>query len=52
MVYNTQYYWGSGFCSSSGILKTRKYKISETGSVSVLRWREEDKYSVGSRRKS
>jgi hypothetical protein len=26
------------FCPSSGILGTRKHSVSETGSVSVLRW--------------
>jgi hypothetical protein len=36
MVYNTQNYWVSGLCPSSGILNARKH-ISETGSVSVLR---------------
>jgi hypothetical protein len=33
----TPNYWDSGFCPSSGILKTRKYNVSGTGSVSVLR---------------
>jgi hypothetical protein len=33
MVYNTQNYWVSELCSSSGILNTRKHNISETGSV-------------------
>jgi hypothetical protein len=47
-----QNHWGSGLCPSSGILKTRKHDVSETGSVSVLRWREGDTYSVGSLRKS
>jgi hypothetical protein len=33
---------------SSGILETRKHDVSETGSVSVLRWKGgEDTYSVG-----
>jgi hypothetical protein len=36
MVYNTQNYWVSGLCPSSEILNTRKHKVSETGSVSVL----------------
>jgi hypothetical protein len=38
MMYNTQNYWVFGLCPSSGILETRKHSISETGSVSVLRW--------------
>jgi hypothetical protein len=37
MVFNTQNYWVSGLCPSSGILNTRKHNVSETGSVSVLR---------------
>jgi hypothetical protein len=45
-------YWGFGLCPSSGILKTRKHNISETGSFSVLRWRGEDTYSVGSLEKN
>jgi hypothetical protein len=52
MVYNTQnhcFFWGGGFCPSSGILETRKHNVSETGSVSVLRLGGEDTYSVGSR---
>jgi hypothetical protein len=28
-------YWFSGLCPSSGILNTRKHKVSETGSISV-----------------
>jgi hypothetical protein len=27
MVYNTQNYWGFGFCPSSGILEIRKHKF-------------------------
>jgi hypothetical protein len=38
MVYNTQNYWVFGLCPSIGILETRKHNVSETGSVSVLRW--------------
>jgi hypothetical protein len=38
MVYNTQSYWVFQLRPSSGILKTRKHNVSETGSVSVLRW--------------
>jgi hypothetical protein len=45
-------YWGSGLCPSSRILRTRKHNILETGSLSMLRRREEDTYSVGSLRKS
>jgi hypothetical protein len=37
VVYNTHNYWGSGLCPSSGILKTIKHNVSETGSVFVLR---------------
>jgi hypothetical protein len=33
MVYNTQNYWVFGLCPSSGILGTRKHKVSEIGSV-------------------
>jgi hypothetical protein len=33
MEYNTQNYWVSGLRPSSGILNTRKYIVSETGSV-------------------
>jgi hypothetical protein len=33
-------YWVPGHCPSSGILNTRKHNFLETGSVSVLRWRE------------
>jgi hypothetical protein len=29
---------GFGLCPTSGILKTRKHNVSETGSVSVFRW--------------
>jgi hypothetical protein len=36
----TQNYWVLGPCSSSCILKTRKHNVSETWSVSVLRWGE------------
>jgi hypothetical protein len=39
-------------CSSSGIPLNRKHSVSETGSVSVLRWGDGDTYSVGSIRKS
>jgi hypothetical protein len=46
MAYNTQNY-----CPLSGILKTRKHNVSETGSVSVLRWWG-DTHSVGSLKKN
>jgi hypothetical protein len=41
MVYNTQNYWVFELFPSSGILENRKHDVSETGSVSVLRWRGE-----------
>jgi hypothetical protein len=34
----TQNYWDFGHCPSSGVPETRKHSVSETGSVSVLRW--------------
>jgi hypothetical protein len=37
MVHDTQNYWVSGLCPSSGILNTGKHNVSATGSVSVLR---------------
>jgi hypothetical protein len=37
MVYNAQNYWVFVLSPSSGILETRIYNVSETGSVSVLR---------------
>jgi hypothetical protein len=46
MAYDIQIYWGSGLCPSSGIKKL-EHDIAETGSVSILRWSEEDDYSVG-----
>jgi hypothetical protein len=42
MVYNIQNYWVSGLCPSSGILNTRKHNVSETGSVSIMKWGEGD----------
>jgi hypothetical protein len=51
MVYNTHNDWVSGHCPSSGIPNTRNHNVSETGSVSVFRWGEEDTYSDGSLRK-
>jgi hypothetical protein len=52
MVYHTQNYWVFGLFPSSGILGTRKHDVSETGSISVLRYGGEDTYSVGSLRRS
>jgi hypothetical protein len=43
-----QNYLVSGICPSSGILNTRNSNVWETGSVSVLRWRERGAYSIGS----
>jgi hypothetical protein len=48
---HTQNYWVFGLSPSSGILKNRKHKVLETGSVSVLMWGGAT-YSVGSLRKS
>jgi hypothetical protein len=42
-----QIHWVSEFCPSSGNLTTRKNKVSDTGSLSVLRRGEGDTYSVG-----
>jgi hypothetical protein len=38
IVYDTQNYWVFGLRLSSSIAETRKHNVSETGSVSVLRW--------------
>jgi hypothetical protein len=38
LVSNTPNYYVFGLYPSSGILKTREHNVSETGSVSVLRW--------------
>jgi hypothetical protein len=38
MVYNTQNYWLSGLCPSSGILNTRKHNVPETGSGVQRLW--------------
>jgi hypothetical protein len=35
-VYNIQNYWISGLCPLSGILKSRKHNILETGSPFIL----------------
>jgi hypothetical protein len=48
---SAQNYWVFGHFQSSSILENRKNEISETGSVSILRWGE-DTYSVGPLRKS
>jgi hypothetical protein len=37
MVYHTQNYWFFGLFPTSGILRSIKHDVSETGSVSVLR---------------
>jgi hypothetical protein len=34
-------------CPSSGILKTREHNVSETGSISILRWRGETPIQFG-----
>jgi hypothetical protein len=47
-----QNYWVFGHCPSSGILETRKHNVSETASVSVLKWEVEDTYSVAFLRNS
>jgi hypothetical protein len=39
MEYNTHDYWVFGLFPSSGILENRKHYVSQTESVSVLRWR-------------
>jgi hypothetical protein len=36
-IHPTQKYWVFGLCPLSSILETRKHRVSETGSVSVLR---------------
>jgi hypothetical protein len=52
----TQNYWVSGLHPSSRSLNTRKNNISETGSVSILRWggreRERETHYLGFLRKS
>jgi hypothetical protein len=47
-----QNFWGSRICPAPGNLNTKRHIVSETGSVSVLRWWEEDAYSVGSLKRS
>jgi hypothetical protein len=42
--------WLFGLCPSSDIVDTRKHNVSETGSVSVLRWGGGGTYIVGSLR--
>jgi hypothetical protein len=39
MVYNTQDYWVFWTFPPSSILETRKHDVSETGSVSVIRYK-------------
>jgi hypothetical protein len=48
MVYNTQSYWVSGLCPSSGILNTRKLNVSKAGCLSILRLGERHNYFVSS----
>jgi hypothetical protein len=48
MVYITENYWASGLYPSPGILNTREHNLSESGTASILRRREEDTYCVGS----
>jgi hypothetical protein len=50
MIWQTQNYWFFGHFPSA-ILKTREHNVSETGSVSFLRWGG-DTYAVGSFRRS
>jgi hypothetical protein len=52
VIHIRQNYSGFGLCLSSGILKIRNHNVSETGSVSILRWGVGDIYSVGFFRKS
>jgi hypothetical protein len=47
-----QNFWVFRLFPSSGILENRKHDVSETGFVSVLRWRDEGTYSFGPLRKS
>jgi hypothetical protein len=50
MVYDIQKHWVSGFVHRPET--ARKYKVSETGSVTVFRSEEGDTYSAGSFKKS
>jgi hypothetical protein len=44
MVYVVQSYWAYlRLYPSSGMWKTKDHNVSETGSVSVLRWKGQDK---------
>jgi hypothetical protein len=44
MVYVVQSYWAYfGLYPSSGMWKTKDHNVSETGSVSVIRWMGQDK---------
>jgi hypothetical protein len=47
MVYNTENRWVSGLYPLSIILNTKKHNVSETGSVSVLRLRDETPTLLG-----
>jgi hypothetical protein len=38
VLYSTQKYWVSELCPSSIVLNTGKHNVSETGTISVLRW--------------
>jgi hypothetical protein len=44
---STQNYWVFGLCPLSSILETRNCNVSETGSVSGLRWREKTPTQLG-----
>jgi hypothetical protein len=39
-MYRTHNYWVFGICLSSGILRAGEHNVSETGFVSVFKWRE------------
>jgi hypothetical protein len=48
MVYNTQNHWVCGLVHRPEFYVTWEHDVSETGSVSVFKWREGDTYSVAS----
>jgi hypothetical protein len=48
MVYHIPNKWVFGLFLSSGVVETRTHDVSETGSLSVLRYGGEDTYTVGS----
>jgi hypothetical protein len=55
VVYAVQNYWAYVLYASSGVQKqeTEEHSVSETGSVSILRWMGHDRtYSVGFVRRS